>query len=245
MKLLLPIIIFLAIIVRNAAAADESADFNAANNLYAQGKYAAAAAAYENILAGGQASGALYFNLGNAHFKAGQPGRAIAAYRQAEQINPRDPDVQANLQFARNQVGNVSSVKRGIVQQALSRLTLNEWTTLTGAATSLWFILLALGEFRPAWRAALRGYVLLTGLAAAMLLAGTWADWRINASVKSTVVITPETAVRIGPLDDAQTSFTAKDGAELTVLDEREDWLQVQNGARQTGWVKRAAVRIL
>jgi Flp pilus assembly protein TadD len=63
-----------------------------------------AAAAYEQILTNGAVSPALYFNLGNAHFKAGQLGRAIAAYRQAERLTPRDPDVRANLQFARNRV---------------------------------------------------------------------------------------------------------------------------------------------
>ena len=80
------------------------AQFDAANKLFAQSKFADAATAYEHIIAAGSVSSALYFNLGNAHFKAGQLGRAIAAYRQAEELSPRDPDVRANVQFARNQV---------------------------------------------------------------------------------------------------------------------------------------------
>ena len=58
--------------------------FDQANRLYEQGKYAEAASAYENLLHADSNSPALYFNLGNARFKAGQSGRAIAAYRQAE-----------------------------------------------------------------------------------------------------------------------------------------------------------------
>lgn len=239
------ILILLAALAGRAWAADASAAFDAANRLFTQGKFAAAADSYEKIIQSGAASAAVYFNLGNAHFKAGQFGRAIAAYRQAEQISPRDPDVLANLQFARNQINNAASVKPGMAQRALGWLTFNEWASLAGAAVAVWFILLALGQWRAAWRGALKNFVLLAGLAVLLFGAGAIADWAANASVKSAVVVTAETAVHTGPLDDAQTSFTAKDGAELTVLGEREDWLQVQNGHRQTGWVKRATVRVL
>ncbi|MCX6895137.1 MAG: tetratricopeptide repeat protein [Verrucomicrobia bacterium] len=241
MKRIAPILILLVTLAGRAGA---GAEFDAANKLYNQGKFAAAAAGYERMVESGAGGVAVFFNLGNAQFKSGQFGRALAAYRQAEKISPRDPDVLANLQFTRNQIGNSASVKPGIVQRGLARLTLNEWTALAAAAVAAWFVLLALGQWRPAWLSALQNYVLFTGLAAALLTAGAAADWAMNHSAKSAVVVT-ETTVRTGPLEDAQASFTAKDGAELTVLDEREDWLQVLNGQRQTGWVKRAAVRVL
>ncbi len=63
--------------------------FDAANRLYDQGKFSEAAFAYENLLRTGQASSAVYFNLGNAFFKSGQIGHAIFAYRQAGQSTPR------------------------------------------------------------------------------------------------------------------------------------------------------------
>ena len=64
-------------------AADIASDFSAANELYAKGKFAEAAAAYEHLLQTGGQSSALLFNDGNAEFKAGNLGKAIAAYRQA------------------------------------------------------------------------------------------------------------------------------------------------------------------
>src|SRR6266699_3853607 len=84
---------------------DVSTAFDQANRLYEEGKFTEAAAAYEKMLRQGQASPALYFNLGNAFFKAGQVGRAVLNYRLAERLAPRDPDVRANLKFARNSVG--------------------------------------------------------------------------------------------------------------------------------------------
>src|SRR4051794_29504249 len=85
----------LALLGTPARAEDLAAAFDQANKLYEQGKFAEAAGAYEKLAQSTPASPALYFNLGNAWFKAGQSGRAIAAYRRAEILAPRDP----NLRF--------------------------------------------------------------------------------------------------------------------------------------------------
>ena len=153
--------------------------------------------------------------------------------------------MRANLQFARKQIGGNLSVTPGLAQRALGKLTLNEWTAFAAVAVWGWFSLLALCQWRVAWRDALRSYVLLTGLAAGLFGGCVAADWAVNYSAKSAVVIVDEAVVRQGPLDEAQAAFTAKDGAELMVLDEKDDWLQVSGSQRRIGWVKRAAVSVL
>ena len=127
--------------------------FEAANKLYEEGKFSDAATAYAKLLQGGQTSAALYFNLGNAFFKSGQIGRAIAAYRLAGQLTPRDPDVRANLQFARNQTQGPAVVPNRW-QRWLGRLTLNEWTVLAACAVWLWLVVLAVLQWRPSLRPA-------------------------------------------------------------------------------------------
>src|SRR5688500_8636546 len=81
-----------------------AADFESANRLYEKGDYAGAAAGYQSVVQSGKASAEVYFNLGNAHFKNGQIGKAIASYRRAQELTPRDPDIRANLNFARGAV---------------------------------------------------------------------------------------------------------------------------------------------
>jgi len=66
------------------AAADVAADFSAGNKLYAEGKFAEAANAYESTIqsarTAGTASPALYFNAGNAgHRRVPARGPAHAA----------------------------------------------------------------------------------------------------------------------------------------------------------------------
>jgi len=65
----------------SALAADTSTEFNAANKLYAEGKFAEAATTYGKILQSGAVSPALYFNYGNAEFKSRNSNPAILAAR--------------------------------------------------------------------------------------------------------------------------------------------------------------------
>ena len=158
----------------SALAADTSTEFNAANKFYAEGKFAVAAAAYEKILQSGVVSPALYFNYGNAEFKSGNLGRAIAAYRRAVQLSPRDAEVRANLEFARNQVPS-PMLRESRWADWLGTLTLNEWTVLAVVAFWLMFALLAAAQIRPALKAALGGFI--RGAVAVAILSCAGLGW--------------------------------------------------------------------
>lgn len=224
-----------------APAADAARLFEAANKLYEEKKFLEAAAGYESILAAGQGSPAIYFNLGNAWFKANQTGHAIAAYRQAQQLTPRDPDVRANLQFARNQVEG-PTLKPDRWQRVFGTLSLNEWTGLSVAGVWLTFLLLTLAQWRPVLKPILRTATLFTGGATLILALGLAVALNVNDSGLTVVVVAEQVTVRNGPLEESQTSFTAHDGAELRVVDRKDDWLQVTDGTRRIGWLKRSEV---
>jgi tetratricopeptide (TPR) repeat protein len=212
--------------------------FEAANKLYEQGKYPEAAAEYQKLLAAGQGSVAVFFNLGNAYFKSGQIGRAVLAYHQAQRITPRDPDLRANLQFARNQSqGPAAPASRWF--SWLENLTLNEWTLLASAAIWLFLLLLSVLQWRPAWKAPLRGYVVGVGLALLITGAGLSARIYHDRSTRTAVVVIKEAQVRQGPFEESNSAFTAHDGAELDVLDQKDEWLQVSAGPRRVGWIRR------
>jgi tetratricopeptide (TPR) repeat protein len=231
----------------SAMAADISAEFNSVNKLYAEGKFADAATAYEKMLQSKTVSPALYFNCGNAEFKTGNFGRAIAAYRQAAQLTPRDAEVRANLEFVRNQVQGPTLRESRWSRAAgwLGLLTLNEWTGL--AAVTLWltFALLAATQIRPALKTALRGF--LPGAVAVTLLscACLGVDAAIHFSRQTAVIVAPEVTARSGPFEEAQSAFSVHNGAELAVLDHRENWLQVTDGSGRIGWLQRQQVEVL
>jgi tetratricopeptide (TPR) repeat protein len=222
-------------------AADPLSAFEAANKFYYAGKFTEAVAAYENILYSGQKSIALYYNLGNAYFKSGQIGKAIALYREAEKMTPRDPDIRANLQFARKQIQG-PTLASSRAQRLLGKLTLNEWTLLAAAALWLCFVILALREWRPNLKRPLRLYLSASAIATVLLFVCVTLSWTESRSTKTAIVISRDVPVRRGPLEDASASFTVHDGAELRVLDQNNEWLQVTSDPSRIGWLRRDQV---
>lgn len=228
----------------NLFAADTVTDFSAANRLYAEGKYSEAANAYEKILATGAQSPALWFNDANAEFKAGNLGKAVAAYRRAALLSPHDPEIRANLQFVRNQVQG-STVRESRWQGWLGQLTLNEWTLLAAGAFWLTFLFLAARQIRPALGAKLKSATSLFAILTFLFGAALALQLAEHFSKQTGVVVLPEVTARSGPFDEAQSAFTTRDGAELAVLDRHGDWVQVSDGAGKIGWLAVKQIEIL
>jgi tetratricopeptide (TPR) repeat protein len=230
--------------VGNLFAADVATDFSSANKLYAEGKFADAAVAYEKILQTGMQSPTLLFNAGNAEFKAGHLGQAIASYRQATQLSPRDAELRANLAFVRGRVQGATS-RESFWQNWFSTLTLNEGAVLPAVLFWLTFGLFAVRQIQPAWVPKLKSATRI--LVALTLFSGTVLGVQVanHFTRQTAVVIAAETTARSGPFDEAQSAFTLHDGAELSVLDRHGDWVQVASGAGKTGWLPVKQVAIL
>jgi len=234
----------------SSRAADAITVFDQANRLYEQGKFGEAASTYHQLVAGGHISPTLYYNLGNAWFKAGQPGRAVAAYRHAQELAPRDPNVRFNLNFVRQQAIGTAAPPAESWQRWLAHLTVNEWTMAAAACLWLWLLVLIIRELRPSTRSGLRTAAVIAGIAAlASMLAAALAIY-VNTARREAVVIVPQTIVRFGPLEDSREYYQLRDGAEVLVLDEKrlspnESWLQVRDSSRRVGWLKRDQVAIL
>jgi hypothetical protein len=223
-------------------AADVSATFDSANKLYEQGKFADAAATYTNMIHSGTVSPAIYFNLGNAYFKSGQLGRAIAAFRDAEDLAPRDPDVRANLQFTRSRV-QAPTGSPASWRQWLTALTLNEWAILSAVIVWVWLGLWILIQFRPQLKPSLRAALWCGGVAIFICGGCTYAAWS-SESTPTAIVVTKDAVLHNGPLEEAPTAATVHDGAELPVLDTKNDWLQVRADNQHVGWIKREQVTL-
>ena len=226
------------------AAADVTSNFSSANELYARGKFSEAAGIYRSILNSGAVSPNLLFNDGNAEFKSGNLGRAIAAYLHAAQLAPRDTDVRANLDFARNQVQG-GTLRESRWQSWLGSLSLNEWTALAATAFWLAFLLFAGMQVRPALKNILRGPARGAAVAAVFFCACLGAAAVIHFAESVAVVVLPDAVTRSGPFSDAQNAFAVHDGAELAVLDRRNGWVEVTDGAGRIGWMQDGQVEVL
>lgn len=245
------LLVFASPALRLACAAEDPATkaivaFDAANKLYEQGKFPEAARGYEDLIAAGHGSATLHFNLGNAWFKAGLHGRAIAAYRQAERLAPRDPNIRFNLDFARRRVSSTDAPSGPWLERLASALTVNEWAVFAAVTWWLSFLLLAAGEARETARATARRWAAVTALVTAAAGAGTALAAQLWFHPDAAVVTVAQAIVRSGPLEEARVLHQFRDGTEVRVTDRKsapgadssQGWSQVRNAAGQSGWVK-------
>jgi tetratricopeptide (TPR) repeat protein len=225
-------------------AAGVADQFSDANQYYAEGKFADAAKGYESVLSSGTVSPNLFFNYGDAEFKSGNLGRAIAAFREAALLAPRDAEIRANLEFARNQVQGTTQ-HESLWTHWLGALTLNEWTALAAIAFWLTFALFAAIQIRPTLKGALGGVARYLAIAAVLLCACLGITTAIHSSRQVAVVVMPDAITRSGPFNDAQNAFAVHDGAELPVLDRHGGWVEISDTTGRTGWILDSQVEVL
>ena len=207
--------------------------------------YRESAVLLESLVAEGVRSGVVYYNLGNAWFRAGQYGRAIAAYRKAKPYRPRDPYLEANLRQA-------LSVAPGRLPESpppwwTHVLFWSGWLSYPVKAYTTFAALLLAAIVAGAaliFRRPRAYWVSVAVLLAATILgvdAGlAWAG--INGSRHA--VVTGETIARKGIGTNYEPAFDQplKDGAEFTILSENGDWIFGHFANIGDGWLRRENV---
>ena len=203
--------------------------------------YRESASVLESTLEGGFRNGAIYYNLGNAYFRAGDYGRAILNYRKARPYRPRDPYLAANLQQA-------LAVAPGRLTEAPKHwwthvLFWTEWLALPLKIQSTFIGLIAAAIttavavlFR--WR---RLQLLTGGLLVISIALGIDAALcYVEAMDTNRAVITGETIARKGTGNSYEPAFDQplKDGAEFTVLTETPGWTFGHFESIGDGWVR-------
>ena len=96
-KIILTTIILLLAIPLMAT--DDDNLWKSAADAYAAKDYETAVSLYSQLVKKGE-SASLYYNYGNALFKAGYTGRAILYYERALRLDPSNADIKYNLEFA-------------------------------------------------------------------------------------------------------------------------------------------------
>jgi tetratricopeptide (TPR) repeat protein len=223
--------------------------FYHANALYKDGQYEAAAKEYEELQQSGLVSGNLYFNLGNAYFKAGEKGKAILNYERARRLIPGDPDLSANLAYAQSLTGAEAcgpALWQAVVFPLSHRVTTHR---LVWAASALYtLLLLALAGYRL-WPARPRWLVYAaTGLGVLVLITSSSLaqqvltdDWQPQA----VVVSSGEAPTRFEPAENGTVHFALKEGSLVRVVETRDSWIEVARCDGRRGWIEKSAIEEL
>ena len=221
---------------------DSARIFQDAEKAFAEAKSPAdflkAAALEQEILDRGQVSGAVLYNQGNAFMRAGERGRAIAAYRQARRYLGPDPFLEANLAYA---LGNPPAARRRPLVEHL--LFWQDWISypakfsLAAAGVAV-AMLLAAGLLWVRRRWLVRLTVAATAVSL-LLIASAAYDWYRYEWKIHGVIVRKQTVARKGNAESYEPALTAAldEGAEFDLVEHRGDWLLIRLAGDQEGWV--------
>ena len=222
--------------------------YNEGNELYRGGEFGAAREKYLAVAGTGVRDPRLFYNLGNACFKEERLGEAILWYERALRLDPRDPDIRANLRFAnrvkrdRDPEPSDNPVWRFIVSACFAP-TLNELSVVFSMALLLAFALAAWRLWRPE-RARATWLALLLSSASLTLLSGAFLGLRVQrqGAVVEAVVTEAEGVARSAP-DGAQTVvFALHEGTKVRIERREQDWLLSRLANGLGGWLPAAVV---
>src|SRR5437773_10133345 len=123
------------VILTSSAFAQSDAEFAKANQDYAQGNFKEAISGYETLVRSGQWSANVFYDLGNAYFRAGDLGRVILNYERALALERHHPEATANLQIARDEA-RALEMQQSWPERHLEFASINQYSI--AAAVAFW-----------------------------------------------------------------------------------------------------------
>lgn len=221
--------------------------FQQANSFYQKGNYQNAAALYQQLADGGYGSGNLYYNLGNAYYKMRQKGLAVLYYQKAKRLIPGDADLKANLSYVQDKIGQSGRGTWGYeLNHFLSYLaTINQLTVISSI---LFFILCGViifvilfpqkirnsdGRWYPVWLYGLLGISILFLATFSITVLTAREISKIQA-----VAVSQSAEVRFEPNPTATLFYELKEGALVSILEEKDGWVLIKRPDGKRGWVE-------
>ncbi|HEV8538843.1 MAG TPA: tetratricopeptide repeat protein [Bacteroidota bacterium] len=239
-------------ISRLALAQEASLQFEQANQLYRSADYQGAAKMYDLVVKNGYESAALYYNLGNAHFKLKDIPSAILNYERARRLAPHDDDVQYNLRLA-----NLRVVDK--IEPVPQIFFIEWWSSIMSSLSSGGWAVLAIVSL---WCTAVCGAITLLmrspgaqkislGICVASLLlcvlgfTGTIRQYRHEQNDQTAIVFSPSIPVKSSP--DAQSTdlFVLHEGVKVDLLDTVGEWKKIRLADGKMGWIPAEGIRVI
>jgi tetratricopeptide (TPR) repeat protein len=227
--------------------------FSEGNRLYQEGDYRGALDRYNRVVEAGYESGPLYYNIGNAHFKLGELGKAILNYERALRIDPRNEAVAANLGLARSMTADeITPLPRFWVFRVVDwwvHLIPLSWLWMIvgiGYVSAMSGVVLAILWRRSAGSVWGRRLALMGGVVAAAFAVNVAATEFEFGKAETAVILADEVSVQSAPSDDpALQVFTIHEGTRVRIDRRADEWLEIVLADGKVGWVLADVLEII
>ena len=230
-------ILLLSLIMLIRVNASEDLFFEA-NSLYDQEQYEDAINTYEELLKE-SASANLHFNLANAYNK--QAGLAVYHYNKAKLLEPRNPDISANLRFV-SEALEISISEAGFLKKVAYMLTVNTWSVLLSLSGWAFIIIALIWKFSK-WR----GPIPASALAVTLIILGfSFCGLLGYHNERNTgIVISNDAALKRAPTKNSPVHSYLSAGEQFFTVDQHSNYLKIDNLNGKSGWVSKNDFRKL
>lgn len=219
--------------------------FEEGNLAYDQGDYELAVERYTAILEEGQTSAALHYNLGNAYYRLNDVANSIFHYEKALQLEPSDPDVLNNLQFAHNmRIDEIQEATPTRLEQRWNALldifSTSGWAIFSILAMFGFALLFLLYYFNPvSWK---KRVFFASSMLCLLLALGTlglgFGKKSLLENQAYSIVFADQIEIRSEPNTRSSQVFTLHAGTKVEVLEQHQGWSKIEIGNGAQGWVQ-------
>lgn len=240
------------------------ADDLAADEAYMQGTeegYLRAIELYKKAIDKSGTSAAIYYNLGNAYYRADSLAKAIICYERALRLDPTDEDIRANLEFVNSKIIDAQAtdgISNVIVDKSLQMFSANGWAVLSVIIFAV-VLLLAAGyifssnvKLRKVYFFAGLGVLLINVLCVIITVNAT----SVASSAEDAIVIVPATQLSTSPatpLNESQKAMLLHEGSKVRVIRELatpndpqvKKWTEVEVAGDHRAWIDASAIEII
>ncbi len=220
----------------SALRAESSPVLAQAKQEYDGGNFRAAIEHYQTAIAAGERSAALFYNLGNANYRASEPGAAILNYERALALQPQHPEARANLHLVQDKA-RALQLRATRWEPYLARTNARALTI--AAAVAFWLGIFCVVAWWLARRRA--GLRLLGALFAFLAAAGCVAalySLETGASGRDLAIVTGEKVqARVATADNAGSVLVLPTGSEIKILSTRGEWVYARLPNDLRGWI--------
>jgi tetratricopeptide (TPR) repeat protein len=232
----LAIFFWLTFGIASAAFAQSDAEFAKANQDYAQNNFKEAISGYETLVRSGQWSANVFYNLGNAYFRAGDFGRAILNYERALALERHHPEATANLQIARDEA-RALEIQQSWPERYLQIASVNQYVIT--AAVAFWVGLFCVAGLIFARR---RSAAIIAFLICSLLIfvVAILAIYELDHGSKGralAIVTGKDVQARLATADTANSVLALPPGSEVKILSTRGDWIYAALPNNLRGWI--------
>ena len=223
--------------------------FKKGNEAFVADDFEASITYYGQVLASGFESAEVYFNTGNAYFKAGDLPNAILYFERAKKLDPDNEDILANLEIANLKTVDKVESKPEIPLTSwwtgfLNQNLIDEWAvkSIYIAFIGLGFMLIFL--FTSSW---LKRISFFTGLFVFLISFLFFFFGQIQKSrhleSKYGIVFAPSVTVKSSPEQDGTRLFVIHEGTKIEVMDEQDNWTEISLMNGNKGWIPTEAFK--